>query len=196
MTATNILFFNTATYQFIIHYLMQRLLETLAQQYAAEEIGPLYLNIDSRMTPVRSPEEISTALVDVLTTEKFQNIKKYIGFDRFKELLSSLDIKVAVKGSSSLPFFDSELQLELAKKLQKDEGNLTLTIKKYKKLLTALGPLPTKPVIVIGTVQTYSENKQPLVFFPPLLMIFPCCSPLQITLSNMFHYLQMKQTNS
>jgi hypothetical protein len=113
------------------------------------------------MTPVGSPEEISKTFIDVLTTENFQNIEKYIGWDRFTELLSSLDIKGVVKGSSSLPFFNGELELELAKELQRDGVNLTLTIKKYKKLLTALGPLPTKPVIVIGTAQAYSENKQP-----------------------------------
>ncbi|KAL4529692.1 hypothetical protein Ndes2437B_g08746 [Nannochloris sp. 'desiccata'] len=66
-----------------------RLLETLAQQYAAEEIGPLYLNIDSRMTP-------------------------------------------------------------------------------YKKLLTALGPLPTKPVIVIDEANELIDWTEPDASQPKL----------------------------
>jgi hypothetical protein len=124
------------------------LLEKLAQQYEAEKIGPLFLNIDSRLTSVRSPEDISESLIKALTTEKLQKVEKYIGWSRFRSLVSSLGIKI--KWSSSLPFFESTLEADLSKDFRRDAENLNLTITKYENLLTTLELLPTKPVIVIG----------------------------------------------
>jgi hypothetical protein len=89
------------------------LLKELAQQYEAEKIGPLFLNIDSRMTSVHSPEDISESLINVLTTEKIQKLEEYIGWSRFKSILSSLNI--IIQWSSSLPFLKGALEAELAK---------------------------------------------------------------------------------
>ncbi|KAG7673870.1 hypothetical protein KSW81_007051 [Nannochloris sp. 'desiccata'] len=41
-----------------------RLLEELLRQYEQQNIGPLFLKIDARFTPVRSPDEVSKALVN------------------------------------------------------------------------------------------------------------------------------------
>ena len=106
----------------------------------------MFLYINSRLTLVRSPEDISESLIKALTTEKLQ---KYIGWSRFRSVLSSLGIKI--KWSSSLPFFESTLEADLSKDFRGDAENLNLTITKYENLLTTLEPLPTKPVIVIGT---------------------------------------------
>lgn len=111
---------------------------------------------------MRSPEEISKTLIGELTTEKLEKVEKYIGRSGFKSLLSSLDIKI--KWSSSLPFFKVDLEAELAKGLKKDGENLELTINKFNKLFTVLGPLPTKPVIVIGTVQPFVAKQSLLSF--------------------------------
>jgi hypothetical protein len=126
-------------------------LETLAQQYAAEEIGPLYLNINSRKTPVRSPEEISKTLSRALDSNLPQS---FTNFARsYIPLLSSLSLNIGLATIS--------IESSLSKVFRTDGEKLELMIERFNKLLTAFGPLPTKPVIVIGTVQSYSENKQP-----------------------------------
>ncbi len=78
-------------------------------------------------------------------------IKKYIGQSRFKSLLSSLNIKV--KWPLSLPLFSGVLAAQLIEELEKDWKNLDLTIAKYENILEVFKGLPTKPVIIIGTVQ-------------------------------------------
>ncbi|KAG7673868.1 hypothetical protein KSW81_007051 [Nannochloris sp. 'desiccata'] len=143
-----------------------RLLEELLRQYEQQNIGPLFLKIDARFTPVRSPDEVSKALVSKLDTVKIERIKNSIGRNRFISLLTSLKIKV--KLSSSLPFFKSDLEAELAKELREDEGKLEPTINKFDKILEALQPLPRKPVIVIDEANDLMDWKEPDPLQPEL----------------------------
>ena len=101
---------------------------------------------------------------------------------KFISLLTSLKIKVRL--SSSLPFFKSDLEAELAKELKEDQGNLESTINKFDKILEALEPLPRKPVIVIGTMQTSAESSTE--FSAMLLIFFNFYVPLQLTLANKY----------
>ncbi|KAG7674809.1 hypothetical protein KSW81_006226 [Nannochloris sp. 'desiccata'] len=71
-----------------------RLLEELLRQYEQQNIGPLFLKVDARFTPVRSPDEVSKALVSKLDSGKIERIEKSIGRNRFISLLTSLKIKV------------------------------------------------------------------------------------------------------
>ena len=105
---------------------------------------------------MRSPDQVSKALVSKLDTVKIGRIKNSIGRNRFISLLTSLKIKA--KLSSPLPFFKVDLEAELAKELKEDEVKLEPTINKFDKILEALQPLPRKPVIVIGTMQTYAKS--------------------------------------
>ncbi|KAG7671184.1 hypothetical protein KSW81_003323 [Nannochloris sp. 'desiccata'] len=143
-----------------------RLLKELLRQYEQQNIGPLFLYINSRKTPVRSPDEVSKALVSKLDSRKIERIKKSIGRNRFISLLTSLKIKV--KLSSSLPFFKSDLEAELAKELKEDEGKLKPTINKFDKILEALQPLPRKPVIVIDEANDLMDWKEPDPLQPEL----------------------------
>ena len=129
-----------------------------------------------------SPEAIAKALVSKLDSQKIERIEKSIGRNRFISLLTSLKIKV--KLSSSLPFFKGDLQAELAKELKEDEGKLELTINKFDKILDSLQPLPRKPVIVIGTMQTCAKSSAE--FSAMLLIFFNFHVPLQLTLSNKY----------
>jgi hypothetical protein len=157
-------------------------LKELLRQYEQQNIGPLFLYINSRKTPVCSPDEVSKALVSKLDSQKIERIKKSIGRNRFISLLTSLKIKVRL--SSSLPFFKSDLEAELAKELKEDQGNLESTINKFDKILEALEPLPRKPVIVIGTMQTSAESSTE--FSAMLLIFFNFYVPLQLTLANKY----------
>ncbi|KAH7619809.1 hypothetical protein NADE_008093 [Nannochloris sp. 'desiccata'] len=143
-----------------------RLLEELLRQYEQQNIGPLFLKVDARFTPVRSPDEVSKALVSKLDSGKIERIEKSIGRNRFISLLTSLKIKV--KLSSSLPFFKSDLEAELAKELKEDEGKLEPTINKFDKILEALQPLPRKPVIVIDEANDLMDWKEPNPLQPEL----------------------------
>ncbi|KAG7674368.1 hypothetical protein KSW81_000028 [Nannochloris sp. 'desiccata'] len=143
-----------------------RLLEELLRQYEQQNIGPLFLKVDARFTPVRSPDEVSKALVSKLDSGKIERIRKSIGRNRFISLLTSLKIKV--KLSSSLPFFKSDLEAELAKELKEDEGKLEPTINKFDKILEALQPLPRKPVIVIDEANDLMDWKEPNPLQPEL----------------------------
>jgi hypothetical protein len=129
-------------------------LKELLRQYEQQNIGPLFLYLNSRRTPVCSPEEVSKALVSKLDSRKIKRIKTSIGQDRFISLLTSLKIKV----SSPLPFFKVDLEAELAKELKEDERKMEPTINKFDKILEALQPLPRKPVIIIGTMHTYAKS--------------------------------------
>ena len=126
-------------------------MKELRRQYNAQEIGPLLLYIDSRVTSVRNPDELSKVLIDDLEACYIQNLEKYIGRPRLKELESSLKIKF--KWLSSPPFFKGGLDAELAREMKEEKGDLLRTILKYRELLKALESLPRKPVIVIGTLQ-------------------------------------------
>ena len=140
---------------FLFSYSLQRFLKELERQFEADETAPPFLYIDSRSTPVRSPEGVAKALVNALTVEKIQRIEKNLGRDDFVHLLSSMGIKM--KWAASLPFF-GRLDVELAKELKKDEEDLTLTIKKCKNILEAMKPLSRKPVLVIGTSQNLARK--------------------------------------
>ncbi|KAG7673480.1 hypothetical protein KSW81_006689 [Nannochloris sp. 'desiccata'] len=146
-----------------------RLLKELLRQYEQQNIGPLFLYINSRKTPVRSPDEVSKALVSKLDSRKIERIKISIGRNRFISLLTSLKIKV--KLSSSLPFFKSDLEAELAKELREDEGKLEPTINKFDKILEALQPLPRKPVIVIDEANDLMDWKEPDPLQPELKQV-------------------------
>ena len=138
----------------LFSYSLQRFLKELERQFEADETAPPFLYIDSRSTPVRSPEGVAKALVNALTV-KIQRIEKNLGRDDFVDLLSSMGIKM--KWAASLPFF-GRLDVELAKELKKDEEDLTLTIKKCKKNLEGMKPLSRKPVLVIGTSQNLARK--------------------------------------
>ena len=161
---------------------MQRFLQELAGQFEADKTAPPFLHIDSRVAPVRTPAEVSKALANVLSTDKIQKIEEYIGPSRFRSLLSLLEIKI--KWSALIPILNGTLEAELAKDLKKDEGNLELTIEKYKHILEALKKMPKKPVLVIGMAQNlarkYISSKKIFIYLlPTLLEIFDVVCPLE-----------------
>jgi hypothetical protein len=128
---------------------LQRFLQDLEAQFDADDTAPPFLYIDSRYTPMRTPEEFSRAFFKAFYTEKIHKIEEYLGLSRFMSLLSSLKIKTKLAASNQ--FFQAGLEAELAKNLEKDEGNFELTLEKYKKILEASRSMPRKPVLVIGT---------------------------------------------
>ncbi|KAL4518707.1 hypothetical protein Ndes2437B_g00790 [Nannochloris sp. 'desiccata'] len=67
-----------------------RLLENLSQQYEAQQIGPLFLKIDARFTPVCTPDEVAKALLNALETRKIQKVMSYpvIIIDEANKLMS------------------------------------------------------------------------------------------------------------
>ena len=123
---------------------MQRLLKEVIQQYEQQNIGPLVLYINGRVTPVCTPDEVAKALVSVLELGKVKNIMSYVS--NSLPLLSSISISAGLV-TISLG--------ELFTKLSGREVNLESTINKFDKILKALDLLPRKPVIVIGTVLNY-----------------------------------------
>ncbi len=139
---------------------------------------------------VGSPEQVSKSLIVALLTpfvtgkfKKFERCIDCIGRSRFISLLSSLNIKV--KWPLLFPLFKGALAAQLRNELQRDYNNLDLTIEKYEKVLEAFEGLPTKPVIVIGTVQ--KRTKHLLTFLSNALDIFDFFSaPLQLTLFNKY----------
>lgn len=159
--------------QLSIHYFLQALMKHLRQQYDKEEIGPLFLYIDARKTPVRSPEDLSEALLNALAAGWLQRA--------IQLLRSSLPLFSAI--SIILGMLTISLESLLPKFIRR--LNLKSTINKFEKLLTALKPLRKKPVIVIGTVQTYKcrkIKKATLSFLSDVLDFSssPCCTPLQL----------------
>ena len=128
--------------QLSIYYVLQRLLEELRKTYEAEKIGPLFLKIDGRFTPVRSPEAIAKALSNALDTSKLQRLSTYVSSSM--PLLSSLSINAGL--------IQFSLGALVSRIFTRDE-KLEPTIDKFDKILNALDPLPQKPVIVIGTLQ-------------------------------------------
>ena len=146
-----------------VHYSLQRLLMELIRQYAAEGIGPLFLYINSRVTPVRNADEVSKALTNALGPGKLQRLANYT--------ISSMSWLSSISINAGLITFSLETCLS---KLFRMDGKLEPTIKKFVKLLTLLEALPRKPVIVIGTLQTYAEKQTSNAefSFPPFLDIF------------------------
>lgn len=134
-----------------------RLLEELRQTYEAEKIGPLFLYIDSRLTPVRSPEALSKALSNALGTGQLQRLANYTRLSM--PLLSSISI------NAGLVTFSLET---LVSKLFRMDGKLEPTIKKFDKLLTVLEALPSKPVIVIDEANKLMDWKEPDSLQPEL----------------------------
>ena len=93
------------------------------------------------MTPVRSPEEISKTLSKALDSNLSQS---FTNFARSGiSLLSSLSLNIGLATIS--------IESLLSKVVRREGENLELTITKFEKLLNVLKPLPTKPVLVIGT---------------------------------------------
>ena len=117
-------------------------MEELRKTYEAEGIGPLFLKIDGRFTPVRSPEAIAKALSNALDTSKLQRLSTYVSSSM--PLLSSLSINAGL--------IQFSLGALVSRIFTRDE-KLEPTIDKFDKILNALDPLPQKPVIVIGTLQ-------------------------------------------
>jgi hypothetical protein len=119
------------------------------------------------MTSVCSPEDISKALLKALHDGLFHKLKKYIGRALLLSLLASLDVKVDL--------FTFNLETKLSEALKKEEANLESTINKFDKILTVLGELPVKPVIVIGTVQSFigkAKNRHCVLFLVLLIFFF------------------------
>jgi hypothetical protein len=136
-------------------------LEELLRQYEQQNIGPLLLKVDARFTPVCTPDEVSKALINALETRKIQSVMGYVSTSR--PLLSSISINAGLV-TISLG--------ELFTKLSGREVNLESTINKFDKILDFLKPLPRKPVIVIGTMQTYAEKRTSNPEFSATLLIF------------------------
>ena len=144
---------------------MQRLLDNQSQQYEAQQIGPLFLKIDARFTPVCTPDEVSKALLNALETRKIQKLMSYVSTSL--PLLSSISINAGLV-TISLG--------ELFTKLSGREVKLEEAINKFDKLLEALGPLSLKPVIIIGTMPMYAKGNA-VFSFPTSMFFFLLCSP-------------------
>ena len=128
--------------------MLQTFLEELAGQFEERENAPPFLYIDGRLRSIRTPEEVSKALVNVLDVKQVQRIKDDLGENRFKSLLSTL--KSVNRSLEDSPFKGS-LEAEFVNELEKDKNNFHLTIEKYLEILEAFKTMQRKPVIVIGT---------------------------------------------
>lgn len=135
---------------FSIPCLVQRFLQELAEQFKAEEDGPLFLYIDSRITPVDGPEGISKALCDAVTSEDV-----LLRLAEFADYLKTVLVSTAAEVKTPV----GDLSVKLAEFFGKDEENLATTLKKLKGLFTALKSLPRKPVVVIGTTQVLAPKQ-------------------------------------
>ncbi|KAG7674525.1 hypothetical protein KSW81_000175 [Nannochloris sp. 'desiccata'] len=134
-----------------------RLLENLSQQYEAQQIGPLFLKIDARFTPVCTPDEVAKALLNALETRKIQKVMSYVSTSL--PLLSSISINAGLV-TISLG--------ELFTKLSGREVKLEEAINKFDKLLEALEPLSVKPVIIIDEANKLMSWKEPDPLQPEL----------------------------
>ncbi|KAG7674369.1 hypothetical protein KSW81_000028 [Nannochloris sp. 'desiccata'] len=67
-----------------------RLLEELLRQYEQQNIGPLFLKVDARFTPVRSPDEVSKALVKLAKELKEDEGKLEPTINKFDKILEAL----------------------------------------------------------------------------------------------------------
>ncbi|KAG7673479.1 hypothetical protein KSW81_006689 [Nannochloris sp. 'desiccata'] len=67
-----------------------RLLKELLRQYEQQNIGPLFLYINSRKTPVRSPDEVSKALVKLAKELREDEGKLEPTINKFDKILEAL----------------------------------------------------------------------------------------------------------
>ncbi|KAG7671511.1 hypothetical protein NADE_000850 [Nannochloris sp. 'desiccata'] len=67
-----------------------RLLEELLRQYEQQNIGPLFLKVDARFTPVRSPDEVSKALVKLAKELKEDEGKLEPTINKVDKILEAL----------------------------------------------------------------------------------------------------------
>ncbi|KAG7674122.1 hypothetical protein KSW81_005963 [Nannochloris sp. 'desiccata'] len=134
-----------------------RLLENLSQQYEAQQIGPLFLIIDARFTPVCTPDEVSKALLNALETRKIQKLMSYVSTSL--PLLSSISINAGLVTISLGGLFT---------KLSGREVKLEEAINKFDKLLEAVGALSVKPVIIIDEANKLMSWKEPDPLQPEL----------------------------
>lgn len=140
--------------KFSIPCLLQRFLKKLAAEFEAEENGPPFMYINSRLTKVTTPEKISEALCEVLMSPNL--------LERVRPVSEKLLVKFAAQlKTPSVGGDHSHLPLQqLFNYLQDDRKNLGNTIKKSILIFDELNSLQLKPVLVIGMVlKTLQQQK-------------------------------------
>ena len=127
-------------YHFIsTYFLSQRFLKKVQDDFKAEEVGRLVLYIDGRNpgSKLATPEQISKALRNQVTSDDFQRFIK--------------NVRPSVSGRVERNM-DPETKyiLEAALNFQGSEEDLDETLAGLTKFFEALNVLPQKPVIVLG----------------------------------------------
>ena len=129
----------------------------MAAAFEADQDAPPFMYINSRLTSVRTPEHISEALCDLLTSPSMLQ-KVRVVFQRIVvKFGTELKAPSIGWGKASVSFQD------LVNFLKDDPGNLHKTIKKSAVIFEALDSLPLKPVLVIGMAQNPCSNNEKLL---------------------------------